>query len=126
MSMELSNQKKLSEFYDELKRLNIKVVRPDINKCFADFSSNGDEFFYALGAIKNVGFESISNVVNERIKMETLSISDFINRVDPKDINKLQLEGLVRAGAFDSINKNENHYFNPYQHYIKIKKFVRK
>ncbi len=112
MSMELSNQKKLSEFYDELKRLNIKVVRPDINKCFADFSSNGDEFFYALGAIKNVGFESISNVVNERIKNGNFkSISDFINRVDPKDINKLQLEGLVRAGAFDSINKNRKSLF---------------
>ena len=41
MSMELSNQKKLSEFYEELKRLNIPIVRPDINKSFADFSSDG-------------------------------------------------------------------------------------
>ena len=31
------------------------------------------------------------------------TISDFINRVDPKNINKLQLEGLVKAGAFDEI-----------------------
>ena len=37
MSMELSNQKKLSEFYEELKRLNINIIRPDINKCYADF-----------------------------------------------------------------------------------------
>ena len=37
MSMELSNQKKLSEFYEELKRLNINIIRPDINKSFADF-----------------------------------------------------------------------------------------
>ena len=41
MSMELSNQKKLSEFYEELKRLGINIIRPDINKCYADFSSDG-------------------------------------------------------------------------------------
>ena len=36
----------------------------------------------------------------------------FLKRVNPKDINKLQLEGLVKAGAFDSMNKIENHYLN--------------
>ena len=37
MTMDISNQNKLSEFYEELKRLNVEVVRPDINECFADF-----------------------------------------------------------------------------------------
>ena len=103
MSMELSNQKKLSEFYEELKRLNIKIIRPDINKSFADFYSDGKNFYYALGAIKNVGYEAISNVVKrERSKNgEFKNLSDFINRINPKDINKLQLEGLVQAGCFD-------------------------
>ncbi len=113
MSMELSNQKKLSEFYEELKRLNINIVRPDINLCFADFNSNGKDFLYALGAIKNVGYEAISNVIKEREKNGKFkNISDFINRTNPKDINKLQLEGLVRAGAFDSINSNRQSIFN--------------
>ncbi|RUA17165.1 MAG: hypothetical protein DSY30_01875 [Alphaproteobacteria bacterium] len=67
----------------------------------------GNLLFYALGAIKNVGFEAISQVVQEREKNGKFkSISDFINRVDPKNINKLQLEGLVKAGALDSIFKN--------------------
>ena len=39
MTMDISNQNKLSEFYEEIKRLNIKIQRPDINKCFADFKS---------------------------------------------------------------------------------------
>ncbi len=113
MSMELSNQNKLSEFYEELKRLNINIVRPDINTCLADFSSNGKDFLYALGAIKNVGYEAISNVVKERIKNGKFeNISDFINRVNPKNINKLQLEGLVKAGAFDKINSNRQSIFN--------------
>ena len=107
MTMDISNQKKLGEFYEEIKRLGIKIIRPDINCCFADFRSFNSEFFYALGAIKNVGFEAISNVVEERENNGKFkSIADFIRRVNPKDINKLQLEGLVKAGAFDSLNKN--------------------
>ncbi len=107
MTMDISNQNKLSEFYEELKRLNVEVVRPDINECFADFRTIDDKFYYALGGIKAVGYEAISNIVEERIlngKFE--SIHDFITRVNPKDINKLQLEGLVKAGAFDKLNTN--------------------
>ncbi|MBD1145510.1 DNA polymerase III subunit alpha [Pelagibacterales bacterium SAG-MED34] len=113
MSMELSNQKKLSEFYEELKRLSINIIRPDINKCYADFSSDGKNFLYALGAIKSVGFEAISKIVEERTKNGNYKdLTDFINRVNPKDINKLQLEGLVKAGAFDSLNKNRQSLYN--------------
>ncbi len=113
MSMELSNQKKLSEFYEELKRLNIKIIRPDINKCYANFSSDGKNFLYSLGAIKSVGFEAISKIVEERTKNgEFKDLNDFIKRVNPKDINKLQLEGLVKAGAFDNLNSNRQSLYN--------------
>tara|TARA_Y100000590_G_scaffold448018_1_gene584078 strand:- start:1692 stop:3911 length:2220 start_codon:yes stop_codon:yes gene_type:complete len=107
MSNELSNTDKLSEFFEELKRLNIKVQRPCINKCFADFIPKENKLFYALGAIKNVGYDAISQLVQERNKNgEFKSISDFVNRINPKNINKLQLEGLVKAGAFDTIFEN--------------------
>lgn len=113
MTMDISNQNKLSEFYEELKRLNVDIVRPDINECFADFRTIDDKFYYALGGIKAVGYEAISNIVEERIlngKFE--SIHDFINRVNPKNINKLQLEGLVKAGAFDKLNTNRQALYN--------------
>ena len=107
MSSELANQNKLSEFYEELKRLKINTQRPCINSCFAEFKSTKDKFYYALGAIKSVGFEAINQVVLEREKNGKFkSINDFINRVDPKNMNKLQLEGLVKAGAFDKIETN--------------------
>ena len=119
MTMDLSNQNKLSEFHEELKRLNINVVRPDINRCFADFQFDEDNFYYALGGIKSVGYEAISNVVKERINNgDYKSINDFLNRVNPKDINKLQLEGLVKAGAFDNINKNRQALFNSIPNFI--------
>jgi len=107
MSNELSNTEKLSEFFEELKRLNIKVQRPCINKCFADFVPKENTLYYALAAIKNVGYEAVAQLVQEREKNGKFkSISDFVNRVNPKNINKLQLEGLVKAGAFDSIFEN--------------------
>ena len=113
MTMDISNQNKLSEFYEELKRLNVEIIRPDINECFADFRNDDTKFYYALGGIKAVGYEAISNIVQERNKNGKFkSINDFIKRVNPKDINKLQLEGLVKAGAFDNLIKNRQSLFN--------------
>jgi len=119
MTMDISNQNKLSEFHEELKRINIKVVRPDINRCFADFKFDEDNFYYALGGIKSVGLEAISNVVKEREENGNfISINNFLNRVNPKDVNKLQLEGLVKAGAFDNIDNNRQALFNSIPNFI--------
>ncbi|MDA7811665.1 DNA polymerase III subunit alpha, partial [Candidatus Pelagibacter sp.] len=119
MTMDISNQNKLGEFHEELKRINIKVIRPDINKCFADFQFDENNFYYALGGIKSVGYEAISNVIKERRENgDFKSINDFLNRVNPKDINKLQLEGLVKAGAFDNIDNNRQALFNSIPNFI--------
>jgi DNA polymerase-3 subunit alpha len=119
MTMDISNQNKLSEFYEELKRLNIKITRPDINECFADFRTIDNNFYYALGGIKAVGYEAISNVVEERDKNgKFVSINDFLKRVNPKDMNKLQLEGLVKAGAFDNLNLNRQSLFDSIPNFI--------
>ena len=112
MSTTLTNTSKLREYVEELKRLNVVVIRPSINNCFADFKADTNKIFYGLGAIKSVGFEAISNVVNEREKNGKFkTLIDFINRIDPKDVNKLQLEGLVKAGAFDEIDPNRKKLF---------------
>jgi len=125
MSNELSNTDKLSEFFEELKRLDIKVQRPCINRCFTEFIPSEKTLFYALGAIKNVGLEAISQVVKEREKNGKFkSISDFINRVNPKNINKLQLEGLVKAGAFDLIFENRKILYNNIPNIIQNSKTI--
>ena len=113
MSTELTNTSKLREFVEELKKLNIKIIKPSINKCFSDFKAINGKLFYGLGAIKNVGFEAISNIVNERENNgQFKSLFDFINRVNTKDVNKLQLEGLVKAGVFDEFDKDRNKILN--------------
>ena len=112
MSTALTSTDKLREYVEELKRLKVEVVRPCINNCFAEFKAKKNKIYYGLGAIKSVGFEAISNIVNERKKNGNFkSLNNFISRVNPKDVNKLQLEGLVKAGAFDKIDENRNKLF---------------
>ena len=113
MSTELTNTSKLREFVEELKRLKIDIVRPSINKCFPEFKSINGKIYYGLGAIKNVGFEAISNIIKERDKNGRFqSINDFIQRVDTKDVNKLQLEGLTKAGVFDEFDTDRGKILN--------------
>ena len=85
MTTELTNTSKLREFVEELKRLNVEIIRPSINKCFAEFKAENNKIYYGLGAIKNVGFEAISNIVKERESNGKFkSLVDFINRVNQK------------------------------------------
>ena len=112
MSTELTNTSKLREFVEELKRLKVEIIRPSLNKCFAEFKAIEGKIYYGLGAIKNVGFEAISNIVREREKKGKFkSFMDFINRIDSKDVNKLQLEGLTKAGVFDEFDNDRNKIF---------------
>ena len=112
MTTELTNTSKLREFVEELKRLKVEIIRPSINGCFAEFKAVEGKIYYGLGAIKNVGFEAISNIVREREKNGKFkSLENFIKRVDAKDVNKLQLEGLTKAGAFDEFEKDRNKIF---------------
>ena len=123
MSTETNNTNKLREFVDELKRLNVNVIRPDINECYADFRTSKNTILYGLGAIKNVGSEAVSNLIKEREKNGKFkSLMDFIKRANPKDINKLQLEGLVKSGAFDKLEKNRKGIFSSIPKLIQLNK----
>ena len=68
MTTELTNTSKLREFVEELKSLKVEIIRPSINNCFAEFKAIDGKIYYGLGAIKNVGFEAISNIIKEREK----------------------------------------------------------
>ena len=70
-----------------------------------------------------MGHEAISNLVQEREKNGPFkSLNNFIKRANPKDINKLQLEGLVKAGAFDSLETNRHSLLNSIPKLIQINK----
>ncbi len=123
MNTELSNTDKLNLFYEELKRLKIDIRPPNINYSYAEFLPRKNTIYYALSAIKAVGYEAISNVVKEREKNGIFnSISNFLSRVDSKNLNKLQLEGLIKSGSMDILDNNRKKLFTNVPEYLKQSK----
>ena len=123
MNTELSNTDKLNLFYEELKRLNIDIKPPNINYSFAEFLPRNKTIYYALSAIKAVGYEAISNIVKERKKNGIFnSVSNFLSRTDSKNLNKLQLEGLIKSGSLDILDENRKKLFEKVPDYIKQSK----
>ncbi len=106
MDLDITNTDKLAAFKSECKVLGIEVLKPDVNESLAKFSVQNGKLRYALGAIKGVGEANMNAIVEAREKGGKFKdISDFINRVDSKQLNRKQLEQLIKAGAFDSIEK---------------------
>ena len=119
MTLDLGNTDKLNVFRQELDRLKIPLLPPDINKSGVVFGVetivNGTTVFavrYALAAIKNVGRQAMEELVAERDTNGTYAdLADFATRLGQSGANKRQFENLVRAGAFDSFDPNRKRLF---------------
>jgi DNA polymerase-3 subunit alpha len=112
MSLDMTNTDKLSVFYQDAKRSGVKIRRPDVNVSGADFEVEDGEVLYALGAIRNVGLQAMEHVVAVRREGGPFrDLFDFVERIDPKQVNKRTFETLARAGAFDSINPDRSQVF---------------
>lgn len=112
MSLDSTNTDKLNIYQQELKRLKIPLLRPDINQSYAKFVVEQTEpntygIRYALAAIKNVGEGVMEAIVNERQAHGAFkNIEDFVCRLKDRNLNKRQLEQLIAAGAFDCLYPN--------------------
>ena len=109
----------------ELSSLNIEFKKPDINHSQEKFSieeNNGlKSIRFGLSAIKGVGIKSMSNLVKERENNgKFIDIIDFMNRLKGDVINKRQLEKLVQAGSFDSIETNRARLFYNVPKFVEI------
>lgn len=111
MAYDIHQTDKLAIFADDMRRLSIECLPPDINASLADFHvekhNDGLAVRYALGALKGVGERAMELLVEERdTRGRFQSLDDFAKRVDPRLLNKRQLETLAAAGAFDAIEPN--------------------
>ncbi len=109
MSLDLDKTEKLASHMQEASRVGIKVLPPDINRSGAEFTIEeteaGPAIRFALAAIKRVGLQAMRDLVAAR-EAPFASIADFAAQVDPKLLNKMQLENLAKAGAFDALEGN--------------------
>jgi DNA polymerase-3 subunit alpha len=125
MTFDMGNTDKLNLFRQELDRLGIPLLAPDINRSRADFgvetvpdgegggAGGGRQAIrYALAAVKNVGEAAMRALVSERDANGPFAgLGDFATRVDMRAVNKRQIENLARAGAFDGLNPNRRQVF---------------
>jgi DNA polymerase-3 subunit alpha len=104
MSFDVALTDKLAMFVEDMRRGGVECLAPDINASDASFAVENGAVRYALGALKGVGEKAMEELVAERERTGPFaSIEDFAARIDPRLLNRRQLESLAGAGAFDGI-----------------------
>ncbi len=118
----VSDNKDQTQLYiEEAQKYGIKVLPPDINKSFLEYTPDGDNIRFGLAAIKQVGEPVVEAIIKERTENgEFTSIFDFCKRVDAKFVNKKSLEGLIKAGAFSNIEKSRKQLFDNIEHILDV------
>ncbi len=118
MSLAAGNTDRLAALRQDAARMGIAVLPPDVNASDADFAlerqaeGGGDKLAirYALAAVKRVGRAAMDALVAARAR-PFASLADLAARVDPRQLNRMALENLARAGALDCLEPNRARAF---------------
>ena len=105
----LGNLDKIPIYIDECRRLNIEILKPDINHSITRFTVEDNKIRFGLGSIKNVGREVVERIVSERNTNGLFkSFTDFCERIQDEAVNKKCIESLIKAGAFDNFGQTRS------------------
>lgn len=100
------DQERTQIYIAEANKLGIKVLPPDVNSSFADFTPDGDNIRFGLASIKNVGLNIVEEIISAREEEPYSSFYDFCTKLVKTNLNKRVLESLIKAGAFAQIEKS--------------------
>jgi len=108
MCFDMHQSEKLCVFVDDARRSGVMIAPPDVNRSEAEFTvertDDGYAVRYALAGIRNVGEKAMEALVEEReTKGWFESIEDLFQRLPKGSMNSRQLEGLIAAGALDTL-----------------------
>jgi DNA polymerase-3 subunit alpha len=107
MSFDMAQTDKLALFVEDMRRAGVGCLSPDINSSDAHFTVEDEAVRYALGALKGVGEKAMQTVVADRAANGPyMSLDDFAERIDPRLLNRRQIESLTGGGAFDALEPN--------------------
>jgi len=105
----LGNLDKVPVYIDECKRLNIEILKPDINKSDTKFIVDNYRIRFGLGSIKNVGIQAVEAIVKERQNNgDYIDFTNFCERIQGEAVNKKCIESLIKVGAFDEFNQTRS------------------
>jgi DNA polymerase-3 subunit alpha len=103
LTCDMDNTDKVMRYVAECREKGVEVFPPDINESDWGFTVSGEMLRYGLGAVKNVGFGAVEEILRIREEGEQLSsLFDFCELVDLRKVNRRVIESLIKAGAFDS------------------------
>jgi DNA polymerase III subunit alpha len=103
LSSEAQDAAKVFKYSKELRSQGIKLLPPDVNESFSGFTPLSGAIRYGLTAIKGLGQSIVNSIIEARVAGPFKSFFDFTERLAHSGLNKRVLEGLVGAGAFDSL-----------------------
>ncbi len=102
----MGNTDKVTGYVSECQRMGIKILPPDINESYRNFTVTKEGIRFGLSAVKNVGVAAIDSIIEAKEKGGNFeSLSDFCKRIDSRAVNKKVIESLIKAGAFDSFGQ---------------------
>ena len=115
LSRNLTDSEKLRKFMSECVRMGLQVKGPDINESRSNFGVSKDGIIrFGLGAIKGVGQNAVSSILNERKENGPFKdVYDFVERVPMNGFSHKTLESLALAGAFDSFGLAREMFMHP-------------
>ena len=102
-SADMGDTDRIVKLISECRDMNIAILPPDINESEREFKIDGVSVRFGLEAVKGVGGAALEIIFAERQKGKFDTFEDFLGRIDSRKVNKKVIEGLIKAGAFDSL-----------------------
>lgn len=107
LTNEIGNPDNFKLYLGEVRNMGIKMLPPNINISDKYFSVNKGQIIYGIQGIKNTGGAVVEEIIHKRNTGGPFkSFCDFLKRVDLRIVNKRVLDSLIKAGLFDSLDKN--------------------
>lgn len=98
-----TDKDKLGMYLNEVRRMGIRVLPPDVNQSYGAFAPDGNDIRFGLASIRNVGENVVAEIIKARQeKGAYTSFSDFLKKVPAEVCNKRTIGSLIKAGAFDA------------------------
>lgn len=115
------------KYIHECEEMGIKVLPPDINESDFNFTVEKENIRFGLSAIKNVGEGTVRALLEGRKRRgKFLSPFDICQEVDSKVVNRKVIEGLIKAGAFDSLGWRRSQCFHVIDRMIEYSREMQK
>lgn len=123
LTAESGDVEKIAEIINECKKMKIDVLPPNINESYGGFTCLPDEVKAKAGlpiskenpskkirfgfyTIKNLGTDISDAIILERkMRGKFKSITDFLDRIKHKNLNKKSMEALIKSGSFDEMGE---------------------